>query len=311
MIMNNLVALAAKFALNHRGRGRAYYLREIARPWIWRRVRSRHPGQSVLRTERRGWTWTLPLADDEIASHIYIHGGFNEEEVARLSAYLAGDPALRGAIDGTKCLLDIGANYGSVSLYFGRSGKFREIHALEPAPGNFAILERNILANGLTGIVRAHRLALRDRDGDGILNLSGSNLGDHYLADRPSAPEAAPGPAAATVACLSLDSFLERNRIGARDLGLIWIDVQGLEGHILGSSERLAADPVPVHTEVWPFGLRRSGGLERFLDFAKSRYRHFIELETKRPRRRSISELDGLVESLERRGRFTDVLMHR
>jgi FkbM family methyltransferase len=308
--MNNVAALAAKFALNHRGRGRKYYLREIARPWIWRGVRMRHAGITALCLTRRGWTWHLPLADDEIASHIYVHGEFNEGEVARVIDYLDAEPALRDMIGGTKGMLDIGANYGSASLYFGRSGKFREIHAIEPDPVNFAILKQNITANGLTGIIRAHRIALNDRDGTAILNLSERNLGDHYIGDGVGDLETKSERAAASVACLTLDSFLEKNRIEMKTIGLIWIDVQGHEGHILGSSEKLRANPVPIHAEIWPYGLNRSGGMDRFLHFAKTAYGYFIELETKRPRRRSIAELENLIKSLGSRGRFTDILIH-
>jgi FkbM family methyltransferase len=43
-----------------------------------------------------------------------------------------------------RTVLDIGANVGATALYFARQFPNAEVYAFEPAPDNFAVLERNI-----------------------------------------------------------------------------------------------------------------------------------------------------------------------
>ena len=42
-------------------------------------------------------------------------------------------------------------------------------------------------------------------------------------------------------------------------LGLVWMDAQGHEAHILSGAEVLHAPDIPIVTEYWPQGLRHAG----------------------------------------------------
>src|SRR5688572_7277666 len=79
-------------------------------------------------------------------------------------------------------MLDIGANIGLTSIPRAVLGDADVIYAAEPDPANFACLVRNVLDNGLAGIVLPDCLAISDRDGSARLERSGS-IGGHRVQD--------------------------------------------------------------------------------------------------------------------------------
>ncbi len=77
-------------------------------------------------------------------------------------------------------LWDIGANVGAYSLYAGRRGDL-DVLAFEPSPASYAALCANIAENRLDR-VRAFCVALGERSGLGILNMSRTYPGSVYSA---------------------------------------------------------------------------------------------------------------------------------
>ena len=43
------------------------------------------------------------------------------------------------------------------------------------------------------------------------------------------------------------------------EIALVWIDVQGYEGHVFRSGQTLFSRGMPVVSEIWPYALRRTG----------------------------------------------------
>jgi FkbM family methyltransferase len=68
-------------------------------------------------------------------------------------------------------MVDIGANVGMYSIFAARTRGAR-VFAFEPESQNYAILNRNIHLNGLSGVVSAYCTALSDRSGFSQLHLS-------------------------------------------------------------------------------------------------------------------------------------------
>lgn len=66
-------------------------------------------------------------------------------------------------------VLDIGANIGTASLYFAHRFPKAQVHAFEPMPQNFSLLERN--TRGYPRI-RAHPVALGETSGKAEISLS-------------------------------------------------------------------------------------------------------------------------------------------
>ncbi len=57
------------------------------------------------------------------------------------------------------CLLEIGANIGTHTVYFAVTGRFGRIVSVEPDPRNLSFLRKNVALNGITelgsGLIRA------------------------------------------------------------------------------------------------------------------------------------------------------------
>ena len=147
-------------------------------------------------------------------------------------------------------VLDIGANIGYYSLLFGRlCGPDGVVHAFEPAPENFRILQHNLAVNGVLN-VRTHDCAVSDEPGTAPLRLSSQNLGDHsfYATDHERT--------AVEVRVVRIDDILRRL------VDVIKIDIQGAEAHaVAGMRRTLERSPnVTLVTEFYPRGLADAGG---------------------------------------------------
>ncbi|RPI02078.1 MAG: FkbM family methyltransferase, partial [Zetaproteobacteria bacterium] len=72
--------------------------------------------------------------------------------------FIHGDYSFAAARE-NPLILDCGANIGMATLYFTWRYPRAEVHAFEPDPDTFALLKRNVEANGLTR-THAHQLAV-------------------------------------------------------------------------------------------------------------------------------------------------------
>jgi len=78
-------------------------------------------------------------------------------------------------------VVDVGANVGNHSLALALLPRTSGVIAFEPNPQAFALLQFNVAINGLEGLIRTHRLALSDREGEATLRQPNSNLGGSSL----------------------------------------------------------------------------------------------------------------------------------
>ena len=148
-------------------------------------------------------------------------------------------------------VLDIGANIGYFTLIFAKGvGPAGRVFAFEPEPGNFALLEENVAANGYRNVALA-RLAVSDRAGRARLYLDAGNAGDCRVYDshdhRPSVD----------VETVRLDDHLVRlDRVD-----LIKMDIQGAEPAALRGMRGLLERnrKVKLVLEFWPYGLQLFG----------------------------------------------------
>jgi FkbM family methyltransferase len=117
--------------------------------------------------------------------------------------------------------------------------------------------------------VTVHCVALSSEETSVDFELSDSNLGDHRVRTRGVAPgDDAFGEAqrlTITVPAKRLDDYLGSGGVNASPSTLIYVDVQGHEGHVLtGAHDTLARSPA-VALEYWPYALARVGGRDRLL----------------------------------------------
>ena len=43
------------------------------------------------------------------------------------------------------------------------------------------------------------------------------------------------------------------------EIAVVWVDVQGYEGYVFAGAKQLLENGVPVVSEIWPYGIYRSG----------------------------------------------------
>ncbi len=140
--------------------------------------------------------------------------------------------------------VDIGANLGYFTLVaanaVGRSGC---VHAFEPEPRNFALLQRNVVLNSFSHVA-CHQMAIGARSSAATLHLSGANLGAHSLMDKQDLGDGITVPLKTLVDALANES---------RPLRMIKIDIQGLEMDVLKGMEGRLAPQQPRPEIVMEF----------------------------------------------------------
>ena len=107
-----------------------------------------------------------------------------------------------------------------------------------------------------------------------------------------------------------LDDLLDEHGIARGDVGLLWMDVQGHERHVLDGAPKLLASGVSLVVELWPYGLRRAGvEPEAFADYLGTRFRSYYDLGQPAPIARPTAELPASLGQLVSYKSFTDLLL--
>lgn len=149
--------------------------------------------------------------------------------------------------------LDLGANIGYYSVLASkRCGPGGQVHAFEPEPVNFSLLERNVGLNGCENVRLVHA-ASSDADGQTELYLSDFNQGDHRLYLNEAGREHV------RVRTVSIDSYFSGS---SAVVDLVKMDTQGCEARIVaGMGGMLEANRgrMAMIVEFWPYGLEGAG----------------------------------------------------
>jgi FkbM family methyltransferase len=156
-------------------------------------------------------------------------------------------------------VLDVGANIGNHALAF--STRAGQVHAFEPLPEAWSLLEQNIRQNSI-GNINAHPFALSDETGTSTLyrNRSG-NVGGSSFDEQGAAAEAV------TVHKKTGDQVVEE--LGLHRIDLVKIDVEGHELYVLNGLMRALEKFHPCIVMEWtdPVSIDRLRGSDvmRFL----------------------------------------------
>ena len=155
------------------------------------------------------------------------------EEASHAGAFLWGqyEPATTAVFmamvtDGD-VVVDVGAHWGYFTLLAAsRCGERGRVFAFEPHPKNFALLAKNVEANGLTNVVAVQK-AISNRPGSAKL-FQARMTASHSLCSLP--PEWRLGGSSATEAIavdtVALDDFFAQSSVEPR---LIKMDIEGAE----------------------------------------------------------------------------------
>lgn len=148
-------------------------------------------------------------------------------------------------------VVDIGANIGYYTLVAAaRVGERGKVYAFEPEPSNYALLLKNIGANGYNNVL-AVRKAVTNRTGTINLFLSG-DTGEHSIGNDNQARRAI------VVDSVSLDEFFRGNEYPVH---VIKMDIEGAEMVALeGMVNIVTRNPgLKIFTEFCPEALEKAG----------------------------------------------------
>ena len=180
-----------------------------------------------------------------------------------------------------KILLDVGANIGNIGIYAVSNNYFEKCLAFEPEPRNFDLLKKNIFINDLSSKFEVFNLALDEfKKEEVVIKLSPDNYGDHRIHNKQI--DFKENREEIIVQSDTLDNICKNLNLQET---ILFMDTQGFEGQILLGAKNLIKNKIPIITEFWPYGLKKSGGIEKFYEALKnSKYEHLYDLRLKRKR---------------------------
>lgn len=319
MILRTHVVEMAREVRNHaRTVGRAALNREdhrrtATRWYLFGAMRRLTPS---VATVHDGIWYYVSTSDSLIGRHTFSTGSYEQDLFARsleIIEALTGAPALRG-----RTLVDVGANIGTTTVPAVKVFEAAFVVAFEPAPSNFKLLRCNIIANEIEEHVQPHQVALSDRTGVGSLEISESNYGDHRIRVSDVTPGAGlhgeTGRTTIDVPVARLDDVLREDGVDPDDIGVVWMDTQGHEGHVLGGAETTLAHGIPTVLEYWPYALSRARGSELLYGLVASNYRRVVDLRASTHAKAVIEVPAGELSQLESQytgNRYTDLILLR
>ena len=294
---------AAMLAANHDGRmareaafteRSASYREALADP----EAAMRAPAERVVIA---GLTWWMPAQPGEsegIARRLAGRRRLPLREILETRELAVG-----------RVMIDIGANVGTTSIPRVLLGDFDRVYAIEPDPGNYACLVRNVVDNGVRGLVLPDRVAIGDVNGE--MTLRTLRSGTHHLVTRASD---AGEHERVTVACLTLDTWIARMGIDLSDVAFVKSDTQGWDARVLaGAAGVLARRHVAWQIEFSPAMLERSGrSRDEVYEQLERHFTHFIDLRSEggaRVRRTSLLR-DALAYVGHTERRYTNILLY-
>ena len=201
---------------------------------------------------------------DSIVSPFLLRDGYFEpfETAVMESAIKPGD-----------VVLDIGANIGYYTLIFAKLvGEQGKVYAFEPDPSNFALLKKNVRANGYRNVICVPK-AVSDVAGPLSLFLCPDNKGDHRIYSSEDTR------ATVGIEALRLDDYFADYE-GV--INFVKMDIQGSESRALrGMVGLLRSHPeAKLVTEFWPGGIRRCGDSGRdYLDSLEGLGFHLLHID--------------------------------
>jgi FkbM family methyltransferase len=205
-------------------------------------------------------TLTFPSDQWFPGKDLYVRRSYEEQQsvtaidLLREQGYLT-----RPSSDRT--VINVGANIGMTCIGLVKHGYFGRAIAFEPAPDNYRLLVCNIKQNGLCDSIIPFQLALSASNAVLEMELSPNNPGDHRIR-RVTSPGFFREEKRKTINVLAktLDDLATNDLyLKYRVIDLVWVDIQGHEGHFFNGARKFFAQSIPVVSEFWPYGIERSG----------------------------------------------------
>jgi FkbM family methyltransferase len=176
-----------------------------------------------------------------------------------------------------RSFVDVGANIGTTTIPALLSYGFDTAVAIEPEPENVRVLRLNVLLNDLEERVTVLSVAASNEVGQSDLVVNRSRGGKHWIAtDRSKLRRKHHAEnTMLRVATVTLDQLVEDGVIEPERTGLVWMDAEAHEGHILQGASSLLGRGTPLVLEWNPVILERVGDRGKLERAVASDYTHF------------------------------------
>ncbi len=269
----------------------------------------------LLGVDAEGSRYFFSSRDRGPGRSLFLTAGRRDVELLgrtlRILAFLYG-----AELEGT--FVDVGANIGTTTIAALCDYGFTFAVACEPEPENLSLLRLNLVANKVERSVVVCPAAIGNSEGMCDFVAHPEHSGLHEVVTRGGVTpymESAGRPI--SVPQTTVDALARNRTMDPSKVGLLWMDVEGHEGHVLSGATCLSERGVPAVMELDPVALARHGGLEPIQRAANEYYTHFVSLRRIRAKRElgfdlePVATLGGEFEDLRESQRFTDLLLVR
>lgn len=230
--------------------------------------------------------YVVSTADKVIARELFLHGEFDFSKLQTALKIIEQQ--------GLPCpshLIDVGANIGTIVIPALTRGLMQSATAIEPHPENLKLLRANLALNGIADRVRVLAQAVGSESNATLhLQESSSNSGNHSI-----------GNTGIPIPSTRLDDL---NLL----LGdaLLWMDIEGYEGHALEGAKSLLSSGVPFVSEFHPEFLTNTGGLEEFQQAVGER--RIFDLQDPNPAKTTLKAITRRISGNAKNLQWTDIL---
>jgi FkbM family methyltransferase len=257
---------------------------------------------SHLAVERDGAVFFLPTRQKSGIDRILKLEWKEQRHLQRALQAIQRAGGLPGSI-----FLDVGAHVGTTAITAVRRFGFEEALAFEPEAENYRLLRANVSMNGLEQRIRTFNVAISNRVGAAELKVRPSFGSKHRLVET-----AGPGETTVAVDLTTLDTLAANSTLNPKEVGLLWLDVEGHELETMEGAGTILRRSVPIVMEFIPRALRGEGKLDGLEAMLAEHYTHAVDLRHHPDGRLELLPLGKLAAVADRYERgFTDLLVLR
>lgn len=237
----------------------------------WRAMQA--AGVSTVTFSRNGLNWRVPAGDSHIGFGLFVEGGFAQDTIDSLLAWLYAQGRKPGPGD---VIVDVGANIGTTCIPMVRACGCRAV-AIEPIPAIFTLLCENVELNGLAGRFALVEAAVTSSPGHVSMELGSDIGGATLVSESRNSPGRPVGADLIDARGETLANLLTGAGVQPSDVALVWADVQGSETAVIETGAALWSRGVPLFAEFEPGLLAQHGGVAAFYEAASRHFERFVE----------------------------------
>ena len=222
----------------------------------------RFEAQADITCETRNGLMTFSNKDRCIGRRLYARRHWSWQMLQSCQQLLIEEGRILPT--GNDVLINVGANIGCILVPLVRDRLFHRGIGFEPSPENSRYLRKNVEQNGLAHRVQTFELGLSDKSRIANFEMSPRNTGDNRV--RSGQPAKASKSAyneadreVIQIQLTRLDDVIQDHQLDLGRHSLLWVDIQGHEGYFLDGARDTISHGLPVVTELWPYGINRSG----------------------------------------------------